>query len=85
MDICFWNFLFGFLRTLPRARSISFVSIMFSWTGFQEQVCNYLREANSALSLFLSSLLRFFEKQRPSDYLYKYTELISEPLPPITS
>jgi hypothetical protein len=39
---------------------------MFSWTGFQEQVCNYLREANSALSLFLSSLLRFFEKQRPS-------------------
>jgi hypothetical protein len=52
---------------------------MFSWTGFQEQVCNYLREANSALSLFLSSLLRFFEKQRPNDYHYKYTELISEP------
>jgi hypothetical protein len=58
---------------------------MFSWTGFQERVCNYLREANSALSLFLSSLLRFFEKQRPSDYFYKYTELISEPLSPITS
>jgi hypothetical protein len=57
---------------------------MFSWTSFQEPVCNYLREANSALSLFLSSLLRFFEKQRPSDYLYKYTELISEPLSPIT-
>jgi hypothetical protein len=58
---------------------------MFSWTGFQEQVCNYLREANSALSWFLSSLLRFFKKQRPSDYLYTYTELISEPLSPITS
>jgi hypothetical protein len=39
------------------------VSIIFSWTGFQEQVCNYLREANSTLSLVLSSLLRFFEKQ----------------------
>jgi hypothetical protein len=38
------------------------VSIMFSCTGFQEQVCNYLREANSAHSLFLSSLLRFFRE-----------------------
>jgi hypothetical protein len=85
MEIVSGTFYLNFKERCLEHALFLIVSIMFSWTGFQEQVCNYLREANSALSLFLSSLLRFFEKQRPSDYLYKYTELISEPLSPITS
>jgi hypothetical protein len=36
-------------------------------------------EKRIALSVDFSSLLKFSEKQRSNDYLYQYTELISEP------
>jgi hypothetical protein len=67
------------------SNSLKFYFILFDLKSqnlgrFEKDLCNYLREANSALSLFLSSVFRFFEKQRPNDYDYQYIELISEPL-----
>jgi hypothetical protein len=63
------------------ARSISYCFYHVLLTGFKSKFCNYLRVANSALSLLLFSLEVFREA---ATYDYQYTELISEPFFSIT-
>jgi hypothetical protein len=53
---CFVNVLFDFKRTLLMARSISYCFYHVLLIGFKSKFCNYLRVANSALSLLLFSL-----------------------------